>query len=135
MPKLTCWYIRASLIYLTLGFTYGALILFHKGFPLHPAIWRLLSAHIDYMLFGWTLQLILGMAFWILPRFAKPPLRGNEKLAWAALFLINAGILALTLIPFLPNSQWLTLTGRSLQVVGVISFLMHAWPRVKGFNQ
>ena len=36
MPKLTCWYIRAALIYLTLGFTYGALILFHKGLPFAP---------------------------------------------------------------------------------------------------
>lgn len=135
MPRLTVWFIRAALIYLALGFTYGALILFHKGIPLHPAMWSLLGVHIDYVLFGWTLQLILGMAFWILPRFAKKPYRGNEKLAWAALILINAGIFALSLSPFLPGLTWLTLLGRVLQAAGVLSFLLHAWPRVKGFNQ
>ena len=135
MPRLTCWYIRAALIYLALGFTFGALILFHKGFPLHPAMWSLLPVHIEHVLAGWTLQLILGMAFWILPRFAKPPYRGNERTAWAAFYLINTGIMALSVSPFLPTLRWLTLLGRVLQAAGVLSFLLHAWPRVKGFNQ
>ena len=134
MPRLTVWFIRASLFYLALGFTYGALILFHKGIPLHPAMWSLLPMHIDYVLFGWTLQLILGMAFWILPRFAKKPYRGNEKLAWAAFVLINSGVIVLSLVPFLPGLEWLTLLGRVLQAAGITSFFVHAWPRVKGFN-
>lgn len=134
MPRLSCWFIRAALVYLALGFTFGALILFNKGLPLFPIVWALLPVHIETVLLGWTLQLVMGMAFWILPRFAKPPYRGNEGLAWAAFILINAGILLQSLTPFVAGLGWLTLVARLLEVVGVLSFLVHAWPRVKGVS-
>lgn len=135
MPRLTVWYIHAALIYLTLGVTYGALILFHKGIPYYAGIWSLLNVHIEYVLIGSTLQLILGIAFWILPRFAKRPYRGNEKLAWAGFYLINAGIILLSLLSLLPDQTWISPTARSLEAAGVLSFLVHAWPRIKGFRQ
>ena len=69
MPRLSQWYIRSAFIYLFLGFTIGALLLANKGIPLHPALWGWLPIHIEFLLIGWLLQLILGMAFWILPRF------------------------------------------------------------------
>ena len=71
MPRLSIWYIRASLLYLVLGFTLGGLLLFNKGIPLDPRIWILLPAHIESVLFGWTVQLVMGMAFWILPDFLR----------------------------------------------------------------
>jgi cbb3-type cytochrome oxidase subunit 1 len=131
MPRLTVWFIRASLVYLFLGFTFGGLLLFHKGIPLHPMLWRLLPAHIEFVMFGWTAQLIMGMGFWILPRFSKPPLRGNEKLAWGAFFSINAGIAVLALPLLGLTNAWLDLLGRVMEVTGVILFAAHAWPRVK----
>ena len=57
------------MLYLALGMTVGALLLFHKGIPLHPALWRWLPPHLEFLLVGWTLQLAMGVAFWILPRF------------------------------------------------------------------
>jgi hypothetical protein len=66
-----------------------------------------------------------------MPRFAKPPVRGNEKLAWGALWLINAGIWMITLAVFVPGSAWPTLLGRLAETAGVILFALHAWPRVK----
>lgn len=132
MPRLTNWFIRAALIYLALGFTLGALLLANKGLPLHPAMWSLLPAHIEFLLFGWTSQLVMGMAFWILPRFPQPPVRGNEKPAWGAFFLVNAGVLLLALSPSGPVGSWLVLLGRVLEALGVIAFALHAWPRVKG---
>lgn len=59
-----------------------------------------LPAHIEFVLFGWTAQLIMGMAFWILPRFPKPPLRGNEQLAWRAFLALNAGVALIALVWF-----------------------------------
>lgn len=131
MPRLSVWYIRAALVYLLMGFTFGALLLFHKGIPLHPSLWRLLPAHIEFVLFGWTAQLIMGMAFWILPRFSKAPVRGNEKLAWVAFILLNAGIFTLAAASFGKDASWLNLAGRAAQVAGVVAFSLHAWPRVK----
>lgn len=131
MPRLSNWFIRSSLAYLVLGFTFGGLLLFNKGFPLYPPLWSLLPSHIEFVLFGWTLQLVMGMAFWILPRFAKPPIRGNENLAWGAFFLINAGIWSLVLASFRPGAAWFTLFGRAAEAFGILAFVIHAWPRVK----
>ena len=132
MPRLSVWLIRFSLAYLALGFTFGSLLLFHKGIPLHPLLWRLLPAHIEFVLFGWTAQLAMGMAFWILPRFPSPPVRGDETLASAAFFLVNLGVWLLALAPFSSASAWLAFSGRLAEAGGVLAFALHAWPRVKG---
>jgi cbb3-type cytochrome oxidase subunit 1 len=131
MPRLSVWFVRSALVYLILGFTLWALILINKGIPLHPLVWRLLPSHIEFVLFGWTVQLVIGMAFWILPRFANPPVRGNERLAWATLILVNIGILMIVLASFYSAFGWLNLAGRMAEAAGVLFFALHAWPRVK----
>ena len=87
MPRLSQWYVKLSFGYLLAGFTVGALLLANKGRPLHPALWSLLPAHIEWLLLGWVAQLTLGVAFWILPRFWKEPRRGNTTGAYVALLL------------------------------------------------
>jgi hypothetical protein len=131
MPRLSVWTIRASLIYLLLGFTLGGLLLFNKGFPTHPWIWGLLPAHIESVLMGWIVQFVMGVGFWILPRFAKPPLRGNEKLAWGAFILVNIGIWFLAAASLEAGSAWLVLLGRAAEAAGLLAFIAHAWPRLK----
>ena len=129
MPRLSCWFVRAALIHLALGFTLGSLLLFNKGVPLHPLVWRLLPAHIEFLLLGWTAQLALGVAFWILPRFRGS--RGDDRPAWAAFVLLNAGVwlagagaslAAPAVIPFL---------GRAVEVGAAVAFAVHAWPRIR----
>jgi len=131
MPRLSAWMIRASLIYLFTGFTFGALLLYHKGIPISARLWGLLPAHIDFLLFGWIVQLVMGMAFWILPRFSREPRRGNVGLAWLAFALINAGVLLVGLAPLLGLSPAASLLGRFAQAAAGLAFAGHAWPRVK----
>ncbi len=129
MPRLSCWFIRSALIYLALGFTLGGLLLFHKGVPLHPVLWRWLPAHIEFLLLGWMVQLVMGVAFWILPRFGTG--RGHEAAAWLAYGLLNVGIgmtgvgLALGMPALVP------LLGRMAEAGAAVAFAMHAWPRIK----
>lgn len=129
MPRLSCWFIRAALIYLALGFTFGALLLWHKGIPLHPMLWRLLPIHIEFLLLGWTMQLAFGIAFWILPRFHSE--RGNVALAWLTFGLFNAGVWLVGIGSLLDTGGWLLLLGRISETAAVIAFVGHAWPRVK----
>ncbi|MBK8048977.1 MAG: hypothetical protein IPK16_18795 [Anaerolineales bacterium] len=129
MPRLSVWFVRASLIYLMVGFTLGALLLANKGVFLHPLVWRLLPAHIELLLMGWVVLLALGVAFWILPRWQTK--RGNEKPAWAALLLINLGLWCVIAAAWLPGYDDLLWWGRSLEALGVAAFAFHAWPRVK----
>lgn len=131
MPRLSVWFIRTALIYLASGFTFGALLLFHKGAPITPALWRLLPMHVEFVLIGWTVQLAMGVAFWILPRFAQGPIRGNEAQAWLAYGLLNAGALIVGVGPALGATPILLLAGRICELLSVAAFAAHAWPRVK----
>ena len=57
MPRLSVLFVRTALLYLAMGFTLGALLLMGKGIPAwQPGVWRLLPAHYECLLLGWTLQ-------------------------------------------------------------------------------
>jgi cbb3-type cytochrome oxidase subunit 1 len=134
MPRLSVLFIRASLVYLVLGFSFGGLMLINKGFPVHFFLWRLLPSHIEFVLFGWIVLLVMGMGFWILPRFSSQPVRGNETLAWLAFIMVNVGIIFIVLASLGVGGAWLTFLGRMAEAVGVFLFVAHAWPRIKGFG-
>jgi hypothetical protein len=131
MPRLSVWTLRLALMYLLAGFTLGALILANKGLGFDAALWNLLPAHVDFLLLGWTVQLVIGVAFWILPRFSKAPRRGNENLAWTAVILLNAGIWIDCVGPLVLHISYLSLLGRGLLILAAAVFAVHAWPRVK----
>lgn len=129
MPRLSVWLIRAALLYLGLGFTLGALILLQKGFPYSAGVWRLLPMHIEFVLVGWTMQLAMGVGFWILPRWGTR--RGNEAPAWLAFILLNIGVLCVGLGAWLAAPAVVPLLGRGLQALAALAFAAHAWPRIK----
>ena len=131
MPKLSVWMIRASLIYMGIGFLFGSLILHHKGIPLYDWIWRLLNPHIEIMIFGWTIQLVMGVAFFILPRFSERDNRyGAEYLGWWSFYLINSGV-ALTALAEWYNNTWFALGGRFFVLCAICAFVIMIFPRVK----
>jgi hypothetical protein len=132
MPRLSIWAIRLSLLYLLLGFTLGALMLANKGVPFAPWIWSLLPAHIDILLFGFIIQLAIGMAYWILPRYRGGG-RGNESVLWITVGLLNLGIWMVTFIGLLSlPGQWLVL-GRLLEGIAAVLFAFQAWRRIRTF--
>ena len=131
MPRLSRWFIRASLVYLALGFTFCGLMLFNKGVPLSVWLWQLLPLHVEFLLLGWTVQLAMGVGFWILPRFRAGVSRGNERAAWAAFALLNVGVWLAGMGPLLDAPTWATLLGRLAEAGSAAAFAVHAWPRVK----
>jgi heme/copper-type cytochrome/quinol oxidase subunit 1 len=130
MPKLSVWLVRASLLHLGVGFLFGALILSQKGVPLIPWAWGLLSPHTEFVIFGWTMQFVMGIAFWILPRFSGERRYGNTPLGWWSFALLNGGILLTATGDWLVLGP-LVLAGR-LAVLGAVAlFVAVLWPRVK----
>ena len=128
MPRLSLWFVRASLIYLLLGFTFGALMLAQKGIPYYPPVWYLFALHVEFMLIGWLVQLAMGVAFWIMPRFSIGQSRGNVRLIWVSFVLINIGLLINTLQFWFPAA---TVIGRSTEACAGIIFVSGLWRRVK----
>ena len=131
MPRLSVWFIRTGLLYLGVGFTLGALILFQKGVPYAGAVWQLLPMHIEFLLVGWTMQLAMGVGFWILPRFIHGAARGDERLVWLAYLVLNAGVLTVGIGAWLEVPRVILLVGRSAELLAALLFALHAWPRVK----
>ncbi len=134
MPPLARWFVRASLLYLVAGFTLGASMLILKAVADYGAMARLLAPHVEFVLVGWTVQLTMGVAFWILPRFEGGTSRGPEGYAVAALVLVNLGTLTAALSPPFGAPPVLALCGRVAELAGALSFGVHAWLRVKPFG-
>ena len=128
MPRLSVWFVRASLIYLAAGFVFGALMLAQKGIPYNAGVWRLLPIHMEFLLTGWLLQLAMGVAFWILPRFGQGAPRGRESLIWISFVLLNAGIALTVLQLWVPATL---LAGRSAEALGIMIYVAGSWRRVK----
>lgn len=129
MPRLSAFAVRAALIHLVLGFGIGALLLGNKGLAIHPALWALLPAHIDFLLFGWTAQLAMGVAYWILPRHRRTPKRGNPALAASSFSALNLGVAVVVISHWVPFSDSARLAGRSLEFLAVVLFAYSAWRR------
>ncbi|HYO87327.1 MAG TPA: hypothetical protein VER79_01695 [Candidatus Limnocylindrales bacterium] len=134
MPPLSAWMVRVALMELGVGFTLGAYMLSAKGIPFDPLYRLALAPHIELLLFGWTLQLAVGVAAWILPRFEQPPKYGRIRLAWAGFALLNLG-LALVIAGGLMGgpAHPLALAGRVSEAAAVVLFAVFLWPRVKPF--
>lgn len=133
MPRLSCWFVRAALIYLAIGFTFGGLMLADKGLHYYPQIWRWLPVHMELLLMGWLVQLAMGVVFWILPRYTQGQKRGNERLAWLSFGLLNLGIglvVAETALA-VRGSVWI---GRVMEIAGVLAFITGVWRRVRPFE-
>lgn len=128
MPRLSVWFLRASLLYLLAGFVLGALLLAEKGIDYDAGIWSVLPIHIEFLLVGWLLQLALGVAFWILPRFGVGAPRGREMLIWISFVLLNGGILIAALQLWVAPAL---LAGRVLEATAVLLYIIGSWSRVK----
>ena len=127
MPRLSAWALRAALVYLLVGFTFGALLLANKGQPFEVQVWGLLPAHVEFLIIGWMVQLAFGVAFWILPRFPGGS-RGNERLATLAILSLNLGVLLVALQGMLPL---FLLSGRACEGMAGVLFAIHAWNRIR----
>src|SRR5512136_1835600 len=120
MTRLSVWTVRTAFLYLGVGFLLGALMLTQKRLPFDPAMLRLLRLHIEFVLFGWTLQLGMGIAFWILPRFSHEPRYGNQTFGWLAFVLLNVGVLCAGLGQWLGADPAVALLGRLAEACAVI---------------
>ena len=135
MPRLSAWMIRSSLFALLLGSAAGALLLSRaapaRSLALTP---QLRAMHLDLILFGWLVQFVLGVAHWILPRYAIRPERGPALPAWTAFGLFQGGLVLCLVGAAAPALHALAPAGRILLTGGALLFLFLLFPRVKPFG-
>ncbi len=131
MPTVSVWLIRGALAYLLAGFSLGALLLASKGISLPAGLWRWLPVHFELLLVGWLIQLVMGVAYWIFPRFGMTPrARGREGLAWLALALLNGGVW-MTCLGMLRDQSTVTIVGRMIEVLAAAVMALNVWTRTR----
>lgn len=127
--------IRSSLIYLTIGSSLGLILLINKAWEVQNGLWMLLPLHIEMMLFGWIIQLTLGVAYWIFPRYLGEQKRGNTAGAYLMVASLNVGILLMLIGELQLFPLDLSILGRSLEFIAVLIFISLHWKRVVTYNR
>ena len=136
MPRLSQLMIRLALLWFGVGATIGGLMLAHKGVLFAPQVWSLYATHVHMMLVGWTAQLAMGVAFWILPRLDAGGSRGAVRLVEISFGCVNVGMLLMLgagLAGALGASStpWPNALAGLLYTIAACAFAAHAWPRVR----
>lgn len=85
MEAYTTGFLRASLLWLVSGVSFGVAMALHPAW----AIYR--TAHIHMLLLGFVTMMIAGVAYHVFPRFAAVPLY-SPRLARAHLVIANVGV-------------------------------------------
>ena len=137
MPLLTRWTIRAAMIYLVAGMAAGVLYWANAQWSFAPILAALNPTYLHMLVVGWLTQLIFGVIYWMFPIISKTNMRGDSRLAWAVVVLLNAGLLLRivcepwrAISPGDVNGVGLVLSAL-LQVAAAYLFIVVCWPRVR----
>ncbi|MEN9936506.1 MAG: hypothetical protein RLZZ387_3085 [Chloroflexota bacterium] len=140
MPQLSQIMVRTALLWLGLGYTAGGLALLAKGVTVPPWLWSLRASHVHMLLVGWTVQLALGIAYWILPRFDAAGSRGGSRPVWLSYATLNAGVLLAALpaplaaLTGTTPPAWVPVAAAVAYLAAAAAFISHAWRRVLPFR-
>ena len=137
MPKLTRWFVRASLVYLGLSLLLAVLLAARPIFSLPAYISGLTPVFYHLFMVGWLTQLIFGVMHWMFPKVSSERPRGSETAVWFAFIALNLGLLLRTIAePLIATQQqffWnrLLAISASLKWTAALAFVFNTWRRVK----
>ncbi|MEO8139632.1 MAG: hypothetical protein ABI742_08305 [Gemmatimonadota bacterium] len=132
MPRLSVWMLRSSLLALLVGTGLGAWLLGTEP-AYDTARAGLREMHLTLLLFGWLVQFVLGVAYWMLPRYPTAPDRGPVWLGWTAYAGFTLGLVFGFLGRLAPLGN-LGSSGRLLLAGATFGFLLLLWGRAKPFG-
>jgi len=137
MPRLARWFIKAGLLYFVIALATGVIYQARTEIDLPTWVSTLDPVYVHLLAVGWITQLIIGVAYWMFPKFTKEQPRGSETLGWATFALLNAGlILRIVSEPRVtlradPDLGWLLAVSAVLQTAAGWLFVINTWSRVK----
>lgn len=134
LPIQSIWLIRVSLIYLIFGSSLGALLMVNKAIVLDPRIWNLLPFHYTILIWGFFIQLIMGTAYWMFPKFLSERPRGATWQAWVIFYSYNLGLILYFIAKFIIPLDPLALLGKILIFFGLVTFIKLTWVRTISYT-
>jgi cbb3-type cytochrome oxidase subunit 1 len=136
MPVLTRLFARTSLVYLVAALVTGLLLALRNVIDLPPLVDALAPVYFHLLMLGWIAQLIFGIVYWMFPKYSRERPHGNERLAWAVYWLLNAGLLLRVAAEPLTTLfggvwGWALVASALLQWLAGMAFVINTWGRVK----
>lgn len=137
MPTLSRWFIKIGMLYFIIGLMMGSLLLAQPIMSWSSSLQVLRPVYLHFLFIGWVTQLIMGVGYWMFPKQSKENPRGNERLGWAVLVLLNAGMIlraigepAVVLVPQAGLGWTLAIASVCLLLAGW-GFIFNTWGRIK----
>jgi hypothetical protein len=115
----------------------GALYWANLTWSWWPPLSALNPVYIHVLVVGWATQLILGVIYWMFPIISRSQLRGDPRPAWAALIVLNLGLLLRVVAEpwraIEPNdlNQAGLIASALLQPLAAVLMVWVCWPRVR----
>jgi hypothetical protein len=137
MPTITRFFLKTALLFFVLALLAGVAVMARQVVDLPRFAAGLSPVYFHLFMVGWITQLIIGVAYWMFPRYSQERPRGYESLAWATYALLNLGLVIriiaepAQLITPAPAWGWLLATSAVLQWLAGMAFIINTWPRVR----
>ena len=137
MPTLSRWFIKVGLIYFVIGLMMGSMMLAQPVMGWTAKLQVLRPVYLHFLFIGWVTQIIMGVGYWMFPKYSREKPRGNEKLGWVVFVLLNSGLVlraigepAMILAPQAGLGWTLALASVCLLLAGW-GFIFNTWGRIK----
>ncbi len=137
MPTLSRWFIKVGMIYFIMGLTMSVILLAQPALGWSPQLQVMRPVYLHFLFIGWVTQIIMGVGYWMFPKYSKENPRGSEKLGWVAFISLNLGLLlrgvSEPMIIIYPQPIWgwmLALASMFLLLAGWV-FIFNTWGRIK----
>ena len=137
MPILTRLWIKTALVYFVLALLLGILLAGQSAGLIHLPVQSLFPSYIHFLAVGWISQLIIGVVFWMFPKYTQNKPRRSEGLGWVTYITLNLGLL-LRLVgePLHATTNaawagWLMAASALLLLIAGTAFVINTWGRVK----
>ena len=137
MPPITRTFVKTALVYFVAALIVALLLAARPVLNLPRAIGALSPVYFHLFMVGWVTQLIIGVAYWMFPKYTRALPRGHDWLMWTAYAALNAGLLArlvgepMQSLHPAPFWGWLLVLSALAQWIGGMAFIANFWPRVK----
>ena len=122
---------------LAIALLLGALLVARPTIDLPAQIAAFQPVYFHLLMVGWVTQLIIGVAYWMFPKYSREQPRRSETLGWVVFILLNAGLILRVigepLLALQPESGlgWLLVLSALCQLLAGWGFVLNTWARVK----
>lgn len=137
MPTLSRWFIKIGMIYFVVGLGMASVVMAQPVMGWSSSLQVLRPVYLHFLFIGWVTQIIMGVGYWMFPKYSRENPRRSEKLGWAVLISLNIGLIlraigepAVVLAPE-ANAGWTLAVASMFLLFAGWGFIFNTWGRIK----